>query len=75
MRFQRELRKRIPKLGVVETSPHAWLLDFYLDGNKVPNVTWDTVEKWVIDGTGFPTTDPAKRAELLSPQVGTITLN
>jgi hypothetical protein len=65
MRFERELRKRIPKLAVVETSPNAWLLDFYLDGAKVPGVTWDTVEKWVIDGTGFPTTEPAKRKELL----------
>ncbi len=69
MRFERELRKRLPALHVTETTPNVWLLDFYIDGQKLPNITWDDVEKWVVDGTGWPAvvgTSSAKRAELLS---------
>lgn len=68
LRFERELRKRMPKLRVTETNPNAWLLDFYIGGQKVPNVTWDDVERWVVDGTGFPAlvgNDATKKAELL----------
>jgi hypothetical protein len=68
MRFQRELRERMPALRVSETSPHAWLLDFYIDGQKLPNITWDDVERWIVDRTGFPSAvagDAGKRAELL----------
>jgi hypothetical protein len=68
LRFQRELRAKYPKLAVTETSPSAWLLDFYIDGQKLPNIGWADVERWVVDGTGFPAavgSDPNKRAELL----------
>jgi hypothetical protein len=68
MRFERELRKRLPKLRVAETNPNAFLLDFYIAGQKLPNITWDDVERWVVDGTGFPAavgSDATKRAELL----------
>jgi hypothetical protein len=65
LRFERELRKRMPNLAVTETIPQAMLLDFYVNGQKLPNVTWDTVEQWVVDGTGFPTTDAATQADLL----------
>ncbi len=68
LRFERELRKRMPALKVTETSPHAWLLDFTIDNQPLPNITWDDVERWVVDGTGFPAavgTDAGKRAELL----------
>ncbi len=68
LRFQRELRTKLPALRVTETTPSAWLLDFTIDGQTVPNVTWADVERWVVDGTGFPAavgTSAAKRAELL----------
>ena len=65
LRFQRTLRTQLPALGVTFTSPSAFLLDFYVNGQKLPNVSWADVESWVIDGTGFPTTDPAARASLL----------
>jgi len=68
LRFQRELRTKLPALRVTETSPHAWLLDFYIDGQKLPNVTWADVERWVVDKTGFPAavgTNATRRAELL----------
>ncbi len=68
LRFQRELRTKLPALRVTETSPNAWLLDFYIDGQKLPNVTWADVERWVVDKTGFPAavgTNATKRAELL----------
>jgi hypothetical protein len=72
LRFERELRKRMPGLRVIETSPQAWLLDFTVDGKKIEGVTWDDVERWVVDGTGFPAavgSDPAKRAALLAQVV------
>ena len=65
LRFERELRHRMPDLRVTETSPQAMLLDFTIDGQRLPNITWDDVERWVVDGTGFPTTDAAKQADLL----------
>lgn len=68
MRFERELRAKLPALRVTETVPSAWLLDFYIDGQKLPNVSWADVERWVIDGTGFPAqvgTNAQKRAELM----------
>lgn len=68
LRFERILRQKFPKLAVTETNPSAFLLDFYLDGAKVP-ATWDDVERWVVDGTGFPTTDKAKQAQLLAQVV------
>lgn len=68
LRFQRELRSKLAGLRVTETSPSAMLLDFRIDGQLIPNVTWADVERWVIDNTGFPAgvgTDAAKRTELL----------
>lgn len=68
LRFQRELRTKLPALRVTETNPSAWLLDFTIDGQTIPNVTWADVERWVVDNTGFPAavgTNAAKRAELL----------
>jgi hypothetical protein len=72
LRHQRTLRARLPGLRVVETSPHAWLLDFYIDGARLDGVTWDDVERWVIDGTGWPAAvgaDAGKRAALLGQVV------
>ncbi len=66
LRFQRHLRAAYPALQVTSTSPQAIFLDFYLDGNKLPNIGWADVENWVVDGTGFPTTDPTKQAALLA---------
>ena len=68
LRFQRELRTRLATLHVTETSPSAWLLDFTIDGQRLAGITWADVERWVIDGTGFPAaigTSTTKRAELL----------
>ncbi|MCE9571926.1 MAG: hypothetical protein K8W52_02100 [Deltaproteobacteria bacterium] len=72
LRHQRTLRARMPGLRVVETAPQAWLLDFWIDGARLDGVTWDDVERWVIDGTGFPAvvgTDAGKRAALLDQVV------
>lgn len=68
MRFQRELRKKLPALKVTETSPAVWLLDFWIDGQKLTGITWDDVERWVVDGSGWPAavgSNTVKRAELL----------
>jgi len=72
LRFQRTLRARLPGVRVTATSPSAWLLDFYIDGRRLDGITWDDVERWVIDGTGFPAAvgaDAAKRAALLGQVV------
>lgn len=68
LRFQRTLRAKLPQLRVTSTEPQAWLLDFWIDGQKLPNITWADVERWVVDRTGFPVgvgTSSAKRDELL----------
>jgi hypothetical protein len=54
LRFQRTMRARLPGARVVETAPQAMLLDFYADGQKLPGITWDDVERWVVDRTGYP---------------------
>src|SRR5262249_21359085 len=66
MRFEGELRKRMPALRVTDTTPQACLLDFYIDGVKLANITWDDVERWIVDGPGFPAaaSDATKRADL-----------
>ena len=66
LRFERELRGRLPNLQVTYTDPQAMLLDFYENGQKLPNVTWSDVESWVVDGTGFPAgLTSAQQADLL----------
>jgi len=68
LRFQRTLRGKLPALRVTETQPAAMLLDFTIDGQPLANITWNDVERWVVDGTGFPAavgTNTARRAELL----------
>lgn len=70
-RLQRTLRARFPKLQVSYTNPNAWLLDFYVDGKKVPNVSWDDVERWMIDDSGYPAAvgSDAQKIEALRQQV------
>jgi len=72
LRFQRTLRDRFPGLHVTHTDPFAMLLDFWIDGQLVRDVSFDDVERWVLDGTGFPPevgSDPGKRAALLDQVV------
>jgi hypothetical protein len=69
LRFERELRKRMPSLRVSWTAPQAMLLDFYVDGVKLDGVTWDDVERWVVDGAGWPASvggDTRKQQQLLA---------
>ena len=68
LRFQRTLRGKLPALRVTETQPAVMLLDFTIDGQKLANITWNDVERWIVDGSGFPAvvgTNTTKRAELL----------
>jgi len=72
MRFQRTLRERFPSLRVVDTDPFAMLLDFWIDGQFVDGVSFDDVERWILDGDGFPVQvagDAAKRDALLGQVV------
>ncbi len=66
LRFQRTVRQRFPELRVTHTAPFAMLLDFWIDGQLVPNVTFDDVERWILDDTGFPPEayDASRRAAL-----------
>lgn len=64
-RFWRTLLAAQPNFRVTKTDPFAMMLDFfYTDGTKVQNVTYDQIWKWVLDNTGFPTSDPAQIASL-----------
>lgn len=67
MRYLRTVRAQFPRLAVVETRPFAWLLDFYIDGQKLEGITYDSVAGWVLDGTGWPAAanDAAKQKQLL----------
>jgi len=67
MRFQRTLRQRFPQLRVSHTAPFAMLLDFSINGQRIAGLTFDDVERWILDNTGYPTevgSDNALRAEL-----------
>ncbi|HWE27714.1 MAG TPA: hypothetical protein VHB97_06905 [Polyangia bacterium] len=70
-RLQRTLRAKFPKLAVTYTNPQAMLLDFYVDGSKLGGVTWDDVERWMIDDTGYPAAvgSDAQKIEALRQQV------
>src|SRR4029078_9243319 len=72
LRFERELRKQIPALRVTATDPQAWLLDFTVDGTKLEGVTWDDVERWVVDGAGWPASvgADARKQQHVLPQGG-----
>jgi hypothetical protein len=63
-RFLRSLLAAQPNFRVTKTDPFAMLLDFYVDGNKLDGVTYAQMFQWVLDDTGFPTSDPAKQADL-----------
>ncbi len=54
MRFQDQLRRKFPGLRIFNTKPHAWLLDYYVDGKRLSNVTLDDVERWILHDTGYP---------------------
>ena len=54
LRFVRTLRAAYPNLTVVETQPFAYLLDFTVDGQPVPGVTYEDVAAWILEGKRFP---------------------
>lgn len=67
LRFQRTLRQAFGDLRVTHTAPFAMLLDFWIDGRRIAEVSFDDVERWILDDTGYPPevgNDAAKRAEL-----------
>ena len=53
-KFYRTLLAAHPKLQVTHTEPFAMLLDFEIDGKKIPDVTYERVFRWVLDSTDFP---------------------
>jgi hypothetical protein len=63
-RFVRSMLRGAPNFRPVHTDPFVWLLDFDLDGGKVEGVTYDQAMTWIVDRTGFPTTDPGKQLSL-----------
>ncbi len=63
IRFYRELLKAQPNLRPVHTEPFAMLLDVYVDGTKIQDVTYERMFKWLLDRTDYPAevgNDPAK---------------
>ena len=69
-RLLRTLRAQYPQLSVTYTQPSAFLLDFYVDGQKLPNVTWEDVQKWMIDEQYPPQVgSDAHKIEALRQQV------
>jgi hypothetical protein len=67
VRFLRAMLHAQPNFRVTHTDPQAMLLDVYVGGQKVANVTYDAMFSWILDQTGYPPevgTDAAKIAEL-----------
>ncbi len=70
MRFQRTLLERFPELRVTHTEPFSFVLDFYLDGQKLEGVTFVDVQRWILDDSGFPAeADTASERDALKQQV------
>ena len=70
LRFQRTLRERFPSLRVTHTAPFAMLLDFWIDGALVEDVTFDEVADWILDDTHYPPeADTTAKRESLRQQV------
>lgn len=67
IKFLRTLLDAQPNFRPVSTKPHAWLLDIYVDGRKIGNVTYQRMFRWILDKTDYPPevgTDSAKIAAL-----------
>ena len=63
MKFFRTMLRAQPNFRVVKTEPSAMLLDVYVDGQKLSNVTYDQMFSWIIDKSGYPAavgSDPSK---------------
>ena len=43
-----------PNFRPASTTPFSMLLDFYVNGNKLSNVTYDETFAWILDQTGYP---------------------
>lgn len=54
VRFLRTMLAGQPNFRPTHTDPFAMLLDVYVDGNKLANVTYDDMFRWVLDKTGYP---------------------
>jgi len=66
-RFLRTMLSAQPNFRVVSTNPQAMLLDFWVGGTKLANVTYDDIFRWVLDQTGYPAevgNDASKIADL-----------
>jgi hypothetical protein len=62
-RFLRTMLAAQPNFRVVYTNPQSMLLDFWVGQQKLANVSYDDVFRWVLDKSGYPSevgSDPAK---------------
>ncbi|HSQ67195.1 MAG TPA: hypothetical protein VLM85_28455, partial [Polyangiaceae bacterium] len=54
VRFLRTMLAGQPNFRPTKTDPFAMLLDVYVDGTKLSNVTYDEMFGWVLDKSGYP---------------------
>ena len=54
MKFLRTMLKAQPNFRPVKTEPSEMLLDLFVDGQKLPGVTYETMFKWIVDKSGYP---------------------
>ena len=67
IKFLRTMLRAQPNFRPVYTNPGAMLEDVYVEGQKVPNVTYDSIFSWLIDQNNYPAmvgSDPTKISEL-----------
>ena len=54
MKFLRTMLKAQPNFRPVKTDPSTFLLDLYVDGQKLPGVTYENMFQWIVDKSGYP---------------------
>jgi len=67
MKFLRTMLAAQPNFRPTKTAPFAMLLDVFVDGKQIANVTYERLFKWIVDKTDYPTEvggDTTKIADL-----------
>jgi len=64
--FFRTLLRAVPNLRVVNTAPFAMLLDLFVDGTKLDNVTYEELTGWILGDLAYPAVVGSNPAKVLA---------
>lgn len=54
IKFLRTMLQAQPNFRPVSTNPFALLEDIYVNGQKLPGITYDQMFSWIVDKAGYP---------------------